>query len=61
MKLYFASKQTARPALYDIQLVNQMITDVEKVDLYYNGSQAIYTNFDGEPDLELNSECMLTF
>ncbi|ETE71679.1 DNA-binding protein RFX6, partial [Ophiophagus hannah] len=35
--------QIARPALFDQHIVNAMVTDIEKVDLYGIGSQALLT------------------
>ncbi|KAK3610931.1 hypothetical protein CHS0354_022198 [Potamilus streckersoni] len=53
--------QTARPVLYDAQLVNQMIADVDRIDLNSIGSHALNTNNDGEPELELNAEFLREF
>ena len=44
--------------LYDAQMVNQMIADVDSIDLNSIGTHALHnTNDGGESDLELNAEC----
>ncbi|CAH1785628.1 unnamed protein product [Owenia fusiformis] len=48
--------QTARPVLFDATLVNQMISDTERVDLGSIGTQTMLVSPDGEFDTELNSE-----
>ncbi|CAI9734235.1 DNA-binding protein RFX6-like [Octopus vulgaris] len=53
--------QTARPVLYDVHMVNQMIADVDRVDLSSIGSQALYTDTDCEQDMELNAEFLQEF
>uniref|UniRef100_A0A0L8HQS5 RFX1-4/6/8-like BCD domain-containing protein n=1 Tax=Octopus bimaculoides TaxID=37653 RepID=A0A0L8HQS5_OCTBM len=53
--------QTARPVLYDVHMVNQMIADVDRVDLGSIGSQALYTDTDCEQDMELNAEFLQEF
>ncbi|GAB1605060.1 DNA-binding protein RFX6-like [Argonauta hians] len=53
--------QTARPVLYDVHMVNQMIADVDRVDLSCIGSQALYTDTDCEHDMELNAEFLQEF
>ncbi|XP_062981524.1 DNA-binding protein RFX6 [Elgaria multicarinata webbii] len=52
--------QIARPALFDQHIVNAMVTDIEKVDLYSIGSQALLTisgsmDSDGEGYIEYDS------
>ena len=47
--------QTARPVLYDAQMVNSMIADIERIDLPCIDSQPFCK--DGVSDLELNAEC----
>ena len=50
--------QTARPVLYDAQLVNQMIVDMDRVDLNGIGSQALYAHMDpADTDVDINTEC----
>lgn len=57
----FCPRQTARPVLYDAQMVNQMIADVDSIDLNSIGTHALHnTNDGGESDLELNAECEYT-
>uniref|UniRef100_K1QGA6 DNA-binding protein RFX6 n=1 Tax=Magallana gigas TaxID=29159 RepID=K1QGA6_MAGGI len=54
--------QTARPVLYDAQMVNQMIADVDSIDLNSIGTHALHnTNDGGESDLELNAEFLREF
>ena len=50
--------QTCRPVLYDAQLVNQMIADVDRIDLTSIGTHALNANNDGDQDIELNAECV---
>ena len=48
--------------LYDAQMVNQMIADVDSIDLNSIGTHALHnTNDGGESDLELNAECKAYF
>lgn len=42
--------------LYDAQLVNQMISDVDRIDLTSIGTHALNANNDGDQDIELNAE-----
>ena len=52
--IYF---QTSRPVLYDAQLVNHMIADVDRIDLTSIGTHALNTNSDCDQDnIELNAE-----
>ena len=51
--------QTARPVLFDQQLVDQMIEDLEKVDLCSIGSHAMLSVSQDETDSELNTECKI--
>ncbi|WAR02388.1 RFX6-like protein [Mya arenaria] len=53
--------QTARPVLYDAQLVNQMISDVDRIDLTSIGTHALNANNDGDQDIELNAELLREF
>ncbi|XP_064602079.1 DNA-binding protein RFX6-like [Liolophura sinensis] len=54
--------QTARPVLYDPNLVNQMISDVDRIDLSSIGSQALYSSTDTDTaDLDLNAEFLREF
>nr|XP_054757618.1 DNA-binding protein RFX6-like [Lytechinus pictus] len=53
--------QTARPVLFDQQLVDQMIEDLEKVDLCSIGSQAMLSVSQDEADSELNTEFLNDF
>ena len=53
----FLFSQTARPVLFDQQLVDQMIEDLEKVDLGSIGSQAMLSVTQDDTDSELNAEC----
>ncbi|XP_069132306.1 DNA-binding protein RFX6-like [Argopecten irradians] len=53
--------QTARPVLYDAQVVNQMIADVERIDLNSIGTHALNSNNDGDIDTELNAEFLREF
>jgi hypothetical protein len=57
------SLQTARPVLFDAQLVNQMISDLDKIDLNTIGSHAMCSpNEQGaEIDASLNAECESPF
>ncbi|XP_028809146.1 DNA-binding protein RFX6 isoform X2 [Denticeps clupeoides] len=48
--------QIARPALFDQNVVNSMVGDIDKVDLNNIGSQAVLTGSGGDPDSELYSE-----
>lgn len=58
MPFFLSHQQTARPVLYDAQMVNQMIADVDSIDLNSIGTHALHnTNDGGESDLELNAEC----
>ena len=44
--------------LYDAQLVNLMIADVDRIDLTSIGTHALNTSNDGDQDnIELNAEC----
>ena len=43
--------------LFDQQLIDQMIADLDKVDLNSIGSQALLTANTDESDMELNAEC----
>ena len=62
MRCIFCPRQTARPVLYDAQMVNQMIADVDSIDLNSIGTHALHnTNDGGESDLELNAECKAYF
>lgn len=50
--------QIARPALFDQNVVNSMVCDIDKVDLHSIGSQALLTiSNSGEQDSDLYSEC----
>ncbi|XP_072016199.1 DNA-binding protein RFX6-like [Amphiura filiformis] len=53
--------QTSRPVLFDQQLVDQMISDIEKVDLSSIGSQALLTTAADDSDMELNAEFLNEF
>ncbi|XP_030848887.1 DNA-binding protein RFX6 [Strongylocentrotus purpuratus] len=53
--------QTARPVLFDQQLVDQMIEDLEKVDLCSIGSHAMLSVSQDETDSELNTEFLNDF
>ncbi|XP_061100047.1 DNA-binding protein RFX6 [Conger conger] len=49
--------QIARPALFDQNVVNSMVCDIDKVDLHSIGSQALLTiSNSGEQDSDLYSE-----
>ncbi|KAM4692925.1 DNA-binding protein RFX6 [Discoglossus pictus] len=49
--------QIARPALFDQNVVNSMTCDIDKVDLYSIGSQALLTSCSGaESDCEVYTE-----
>ncbi|KAM8953733.1 DNA-binding protein RFX6 [Pelodytes ibericus] len=49
--------QIARPALFDQNVVNSMTSDIEKVDLYSIGSQALLTSCSGaDSDCEVYTE-----
>nr|XP_006815685.1 PREDICTED: DNA-binding protein RFX6-like [Saccoglossus kowalevskii] len=49
--------QTSRPVLFDQQLVDQMIDDLDKVDLQSIGTQALISNAsDSDQDNDLNTE-----
>ncbi|XP_041951274.1 DNA-binding protein RFX6 [Alosa sapidissima] len=48
--------QIARPALFDQNVVNSMVADIDKVDLNSIGSQAFLTISTGDKDSELYSE-----
>uniref|UniRef100_A0A8C8JAK0 DNA-binding protein RFX6 n=1 Tax=Oncorhynchus tshawytscha TaxID=74940 RepID=A0A8C8JAK0_ONCTS len=48
--------QIARPALFDQNVVNSMVVDIEKVDLNSIGSQALLTISSGDQDSDLYSE-----
>ncbi|XP_067655645.1 DNA-binding protein RFX6-like [Haliotis asinina] len=52
--------QTARPVLYDAQLVNQSIADIDRIDLSSIGSQALNNSKDGE-ETEVNAEFLREF
>lgn len=54
--------QTARPVLYDAQLVNQMIADIDRIDLNSIGTHALYTGTDNrDQDEEINAEFLREF
>ncbi|XP_071795529.1 DNA-binding protein RFX6-like isoform X2 [Asterias amurensis] len=53
--------QTSRPVLFDQQLIDQMIADLDKVDLNSIGSQALLTANTDESDMELNAEFLKEF
>ncbi|PIK62355.1 putative DNA-binding protein RFX6 [Apostichopus japonicus] len=53
--------QTARPVLFDQETVDQMGSDLEKVDLNNIGSQALLTTSTEDPDNELNAEFLRDF
>ncbi|XP_072182085.1 DNA-binding protein RFX6-like [Diadema setosum] len=53
--------QTSRPVLFDQQLVDQMIGDLEKVDLGSIGSQAMLSVSQDDTDSELNTEFLNEF
>ncbi|KAK3101138.1 hypothetical protein FSP39_001224 [Pinctada imbricata] len=54
--------QTARPVLYDANMVNQMIADVDSIDLNSIGSHALHSQSDGgDSDLESNAEFLREF
>ncbi|ESO91692.1 hypothetical protein LOTGIDRAFT_122187, partial [Lottia gigantea] len=53
--------QVARPVLYDAELVNQMIDDVERIDLNSISSQVVCNQSDCDQDLELNTEFLKEF
>ncbi|XP_038053265.1 DNA-binding protein RFX6-like isoform X2 [Patiria miniata] len=53
--------QTSRPVLFDQQLIDQMISDLDKVDLHSIGSQALLTASTDESDMELNAEFLKEF
>ncbi|KAG9493448.1 hypothetical protein GDO78_001389 [Eleutherodactylus coqui] len=49
--------QIARPALFDQNIVNAMISDIEKVDLYSIGSQALLSSCSGtDSDIDVYTE-----
>uniref|UniRef100_A0A8C7LWL6 DNA-binding protein RFX6 n=1 Tax=Oncorhynchus mykiss TaxID=8022 RepID=A0A8C7LWL6_ONCMY len=48
--------QIARPALFDQNVVNSMVVDIDKVDLNSIGSQALLTISSGDQDSDLYSE-----
>ncbi|KAG8444630.1 hypothetical protein GDO86_009694 [Hymenochirus boettgeri] len=49
--------QIARPALFDQNVVNSMTSDIEKVDLYSIGSQALFTSCSStDSDCEVYTE-----
>uniref|UniRef100_A0A6Q2ZAP7 DNA-binding protein RFX6 n=1 Tax=Esox lucius TaxID=8010 RepID=A0A6Q2ZAP7_ESOLU len=48
--------QIARPALFDQNVVNSMVGDIDKVDLNSIGSQALLTISNGDQDSDLYSE-----
>ncbi|KAM3931621.1 DNA-binding protein RFX6 [Leptodactylus fuscus] len=49
--------QIARPALFDQNIVNAMTTDIEKVDLYSIGSQALLNSCSGaDSDIDVYTE-----
>ncbi|CAH2252061.1 DNA-binding RFX6 [Pelobates cultripes] len=51
-------EEIARPALFDQNVVNSMTTDIEKVDLYSIGSQALLTSCSGaDSDCDVYTEC----
>ena len=54
--ILFVFYQIARPALFDQNVVNAMVADIDKVDLNSIGSQTFLT-FTGDKDSELYSEC----
>ncbi|CAJ0951779.1 unnamed protein product [Ranitomeya imitator] len=54
--------QIARPALFDQNIVNAMTSDIEKVDLYSIGSQALLSSCSGvDSDIDVYSECEFVF
>ncbi|KAK6190328.1 hypothetical protein SNE40_002223 [Patella caerulea] len=53
--------QTSRPVLYDAQLVNQMIADVDRIDLNSITSHVVCTQKDCDQDIELNAEFLREF
>lgn len=55
--LFLVLYQIARPALFDQNVVNSMVADIDKVDLNSIGSQAFLTISTGDKDSELYSEC----
>uniref|UniRef100_A0A8C8GPW3 DNA-binding protein RFX6 n=1 Tax=Oncorhynchus tshawytscha TaxID=74940 RepID=A0A8C8GPW3_ONCTS len=48
--------QIARPALFDQNVVNSMVVDIDQVDLNSIGSQALFTISSGDQDSDLYSE-----
>lgn len=50
-------QQIARPALFDQNVVNSMVVDIDKVDLNSIGSQALLTISSSDQDSDLYSEC----
>uniref|UniRef100_A0A8K9Y7R8 DNA-binding protein RFX6 n=1 Tax=Oncorhynchus mykiss TaxID=8022 RepID=A0A8K9Y7R8_ONCMY len=49
-------QQIARPALFDQNVVNSMVVDIDQVDLNSIGSQALFTISSGDQDSDLYSE-----
>ncbi|XP_041367036.1 DNA-binding protein RFX6-like [Gigantopelta aegis] len=54
--------QTARPVLYDAQLVNQSIVDIDRIDLSSISSQALScNNKECDAEIEVNAEFLREF
>ncbi|XP_013406987.1 DNA-binding protein RFX6 [Lingula anatina] len=53
--------QTARPVLYDVNMVNQMIQDVERIDMNSISTHAFAASSDNEQDTEHNAEFLREF
>ena len=59
MQCSHCTHQTARPVLYDASLVNQMISDIDRIDLTNVGSQTPHALTDDadNAEIDINGDC----